>query len=128
MNRPPRAPLFYCGTKRGVCDIYKFLTSREVNMAEYWTLRFDIRQDLCYCCCCEKGTRRKSSNLDLTISCLNLKINSMSYGVISFASFPFYVRFIHSARNQNSSSAFQRFYFFRPRHRGRKGTKTARVE
>ena len=43
-------------------------------MAEYWELRFDIRQDFCYCCCCEKGTRRKSSNLDLTISCLHLKI------------------------------------------------------
>lgn len=72
-------------------------------MAEYWTLRFDIRQDSYYCCCyCEKGTRRKSSNLDLTISCVHLKINSMSYGVISFVNFQVYVRFIHSARNQNS--------------------------
>lgn len=87
-----------------------------------------ILQDFCYCCCCEKGTRRKSSNLDLTISCLHLKINSVSYGVISLVNFPVYVRFSHSARNQNSWVRFSVSIAFDFDVGGRKGTKTARVE
>ena len=119
-------------TKRGVCDIYIFLTSREVNLAEYWTLKFDILQDFCYCCCCEKETRRKSSNLDLTISCLHLKIYKQyelrRYLICQLPVLRTYALSIRQETKISRVQEFQRFWCFRPRHRGRKGTKTARVE
>ena len=131
VNRPPWAPLCCCGTKRGVCDISEFLTSREVNMAGYWALRFDIRQDFCYCCCCEKGTRRKSSNLDLTISCLHLKIYKQyelrRYLICQLPVLRTLYPFGKKPKYLECMS-FSVPIAFHARHRGRKGTKTARVE